>query len=77
MKHYVAKEIICPFYKQEEPTRIHCEGFCKSNSLQISFAKKELLQLHRERHCKNFVGYPMCPLFPVINKQYEEVKRHK
>ena len=71
MRTYVSKEVVCPFYKQEEATKIRCEGFCKGCSLQISFTRNELLLLHRDRHCKSFEGYPKCPLYSVINKQYE------
>ena len=71
MQNYVSKEVVCPFYKQEEATKIRCEGYCKTTSLQTSFAKKELLALHKERHCNSFKGYPKCPLYEVICKQYE------
>ena len=77
MQGYVSKEVVCPFYKQEEGLKLRCEGFCNSCSLQISFTRKELLQLHKERHCNSFKGYPKCPLFPAINRQYNGMETHQ
>lgn len=79
MRNYVSKEVVCPFYRQEEldhgqnrATKIRCEGFCKACSFQISFGRREELINHKERHCNSFEGFPKCPLYPVINKQYED-----
>lgn len=72
MQNYVSKEVVCPFYKQEEATKIRCEGFCKTCSIQISFGRRDELINHKERHCNSFKGYPKCPMYPVIAKQYDE-----
>lgn len=77
MKGYISKSVICPFYKQDEGLKIRCEGFCASCSLQISFGNKETLLLHRKIHCESFDGYLKCPLFPVINRQYEGAKSNQ
>lgn len=71
MQNYVSKEVVCPFYKQEETTKIRCEGYCKACSLQTSFTSRVLLQIHKERHCNSIEGYRKCPLYSVINRQYE------
>lgn len=72
MQHYVAKEVVCPFYHQEDSTRIRCEGFCSTTSLQTSFKFREQLISHKARHCNDIKGYMKCPLYGVINKQYEK-----
>ena len=72
MQKYSAKEVVCPFYHKEEATKILCEGFCKTTSLQTTFTSKEFMLIHKAAHCKSFKGYPMCPLYSIINKQYEE-----
>ena len=72
MQGYVAKEVVCPFYKQETPTKIRCEGYCKTTSLQTSFEHRAHLVAHKQRHCNSFVGFPKCPLYALIMKQYEE-----
>ena len=71
MQNYISKEVVCPFYKQEEALKIKCEGFCKSCSIQTSFTKRELLQMHKETYCNKIKGYQRCPLYPVIVKQYD------
>lgn len=75
MQRYCSKEVVCPFYHKEEAMKLLCEGFCKSCSLQVSFTNKEQLLAHKARYCNTFKGYPECPIYPVINKQYEEDKR--
>ena len=75
MQGYVSKEVVCPFYHKEEGVKLLCEGFCKACSLQTSFTNREQLISHKARHCNSFKGYPKCPLYPIINKQYEEDKR--
>lgn len=74
MQNYVSKEVVCPFYKQEEATKIRCEGFCKITSLQTSFIRREQLIAHKESYCNKMKGYPLCPLYSIINKQYEVSK---
>ena len=71
MRKYVSKEVICPFYKQEDKLQISCEGFCPSCTLQIHFTRRDVMHMHKEKHCNSFKGYPECPLFPAINEQYE------
>lgn len=73
MQHYVSKEVVCPFYHKEDGARIFCEGFCKSCNLQISFRRRDQLITHKDTHCNNFKGYKKCPLYPIINKQYEAI----
>lgn len=71
MQKYISKEVVCPFYKHEESRMLRCEGFCPSCTLQITFEKRDRLQLHKNVYCNRFKGYPHCPIYPVINKQYE------
>ena len=72
MQGYVAKEVVCPFYKQETPTKIRCEGFSKACSLQTSFSCNEKLVMHKARYCNSIRDYHRCPLYPVIYGQYKE-----
>ena len=65
------KEVVCPFYHKEVGAKILCEGFCRTTSLQTTFIRREQLIAHKERHCNSFKGYPECPLYSIINKQYE------
>ena len=64
-------DVVCPFYHAEEGLRIKCEGYCSTNTLQICFTSKEYYKSHKFTHCMNMKGYRQCPLYGVINKQYE------
>lgn len=72
MQGYISKEVVCPFYKQEEGVKIRCEGFSRSCSLQTSFCNKEKLLNHKGRFCNSMEGYTRCPLYPAIYRQYDE-----
>ena len=72
MKHYESKAVVCPFYHQEQPTKIHCDGFGEDNTVQISFTSKEAKNSHRKAHCLNIKQYTKCPLYETIAKKYEE-----
>ena len=76
MQNYVSKEVVCPFYKQEDATKIRCEGFSKCCSIQTSFSCRERLILHKGRYCNSMEGYPECPLYPAIYGQYGEDDYH-
>lgn len=67
----VDTDVVCPFYHADEGVRVKCEGFCKSNTLQISFCDKAQFKTHKYNHCCNMKGYKRCPLYDVINRQYE------
>ena len=64
-------DVLCPFYHDDEGVKIRCEGFCKNNCLQISFQNREQMLNHRYIYCMSFDGFPSCPLYSVIYKQYE------
>lgn len=74
MKHYVSKYVVCPFYSQEEPLKLHCEGYCKGNSIILVFNSKAILNQHKNLYCTELNGYDKCPIYPVVMKQYEEKK---
>lgn len=71
---YNVPNVVCPFYHKEDAIgrKIFCEGFCKGCSIQVSFQRLGQLTIHKETHCNSLTGYKRCPLYPVINKQYEE-----
>lgn len=72
MKNYVDKYVCCPFYSQEEPLKLHCEGYCKGTRLHIVFDCMERKKSHKKKYCDGLATYKECPFYTVINKQYEE-----
>lgn len=74
MQKYVSKYVVCPFYHKEDGVKILCEGFCEATtSLQSTFRCREDLRLHKKKYCEAMNGFKKCPLYPAINRQYEEV----
>lgn len=74
--HKIASQsVVCPYYKQEDRWRIYCEGFSPYCFLQTTFVNHEELEFHKQIYCNCHDGYPLCPLYPAINDQYEPVKR--
>lgn len=72
MQHYVDKNAVCPFYTKQEGLRVYCEGFCRDNSLNVVFRRNIDMDEHKTHFCCNINGYRKCPLYPVIEKQYED-----
>ena len=72
MQNYLDKYVACPFYSQESGSKIRCEGFAEDNSLQTTFATKELLKAHKRRFCYCISKHRECPLYPIINEKYKE-----
>lgn len=70
----VATDVVCPFYHAEDGLKLRCEGFCETVTIQLYFSRKEQMQIHKHRHCMDIKGYPKCPLYPIIEKQYEVSK---
>lgn len=72
MRNYSDKYVACPFYSQEDGSKIRCEGFAEDNSLQTTFDTKEHLKAHKRRFCYAISRHKECPLFPIINQKYKE-----
>ena len=72
MKNYMDKSVVCPFYSQEEPQKLHCEGYSECTRFLTYFDSKDKKKEHKKCFCNDIAKYPNCPLYPVIMKQYEE-----
>jgi hypothetical protein len=72
MKHYESKAVVCPFYHQEQATKIHCDGVSKDNTVQISFTNQEAKNKYRKDFCLNIKTYTKCPIYQAIAKQWED-----
>ena len=72
MKYYVSKAAVCPFYKQEEKTKVRCCGYEKGVHMHLVFADQEKKMVHKRRFCEHIKGYLKCPYYSVAAKQFEE-----
>ena len=74
--HHLAKSAVCPFFQNaDNKFKVKCEGFNEGTRICLCFADKSKMNRHTKIFCRNINGYENCPLFPVINKQYEEEKK--
>lgn len=71
----VVTDVVCPFYHKDDGLKVRCEGFCNAVTIQLSFTSLEQKQVHKHTHCMEFDGYPKCPIYPVINKQYMDEEK--
>lgn len=74
MSNYADKYVACPFYFKQEGRKLYCDGFRKGVHIHLSFSTTSLLDIHKTRHCNSIAGCKKCPIYPLINKQYEEEK---
>ena len=72
MKYYVDKNTVCPFYSMQEPLRLHCDGFKAGNKIHLQFDCKERMKAYKNNYCNDIRNYKKCPLYPIIEKQYQE-----
>lgn len=72
MKSYIDSNIVCPFYAFDGDQKIHCEGFNDRTRIQLAFANSEARREHKKAFCKSMEGCKDCPLYTIINRQYEE-----
>lgn len=71
MQHYIAKEIVCPFYAQESETVIfHNEGASPLSRVNLSFKGKRSMLMHRDLYCKSLKRYADCPVYKMLAAKY-------
>lgn len=72
MKYYVSKAAVCPFYKQEEKTKLRCCGYEKGVHMHLVFGTQAKKAVHERRFCYHIKGYLLCPYYKIAAKQFEE-----
>lgn len=71
LRHYVSKEVECPFYSQEELSTIYCEGAIPGAiSTKTIFRSNRDLILHKHNFCNNFHCSGNCPISRSCNAKY-------
>ena len=70
-KHAPSPVAICPFYKDTEKQRVHCEGLEANCSLHVAFATPEQRRAFELGHCKSWDYETACPLAKMHNERYE------
>ncbi len=69
-RYFVSYLVQCPFYKDEEPTVIHCEGVEAGSSLHNVFTPNTVkAKGYKERYCQS--GWEQCLIAKMLNRKYE------
>ena len=74
MSNFGDKYVACPFYFKQEGRKLYCDGFAKGVYIHLSFKTNTVLERHKARHCHSIGGCKKCPIYPLIEKRYEEEK---
>lgn len=63
-----SKEVKCPFYKDETPEAIRCEGVISVACIN-NFRGRETKQKHKRRYCNT--EYEDCEHYKTVIKKYD------
>ena len=67
---YERKEVLCPFYNCEDPTKIMCEGIVIGGGLHIVFSTRQKKKIHQQTFCTS--NYPACYIYTMLEQKYDE-----
>lgn len=73
MKSYADKNVLCPFYSREEPTKLFCEGVVRGTSLNLNFRDTNLKVSYKNKLCKS--KYHDCLLCKALTKKYYDEEK--
>lgn len=70
-KYFVSYLVQCPFYKDEEPTVIHCEGIEPGSNLHNVFpsTSTKKAQAYKEHYCQS--SWEQCRIAKMLGEPYE------
>ena len=66
-RHFVSSDVLCPFYKAEDKTKIYCEGVVENSSIHNAFSGGAE-PYKRSYCCKNWQS---CLISRMLESKYE------
>lgn len=69
MSSYIAKDVVCPYYKKEDGVKIACEGFDDDSSIHIIFLSAKKRRIYQLRRC--CYDYKKCPIAKMNDEKWE------
>lgn len=70
MKRYESKYVCCPFYHNEDSTKIYCEGVEKDTYTHNVFTSPKKKTKYRDKYCCQMEKYKQCPLHKAAMEKY-------
>lgn len=68
-KRWTCAGVLCPFYKEEESSKIICEGPEDRTSMHLAFSSPAQKTEYMLDHCK--AGWEKCVLTQALEMKYE------
>lgn len=69
MKHYQDKNVLCPFYHQEKPSVLMCEGVEDGSALQLTFDSSIHKADYKDDYCCE--DWEKCRISKMLNDKYQ------
>lgn len=70
MSSYIAKYVLCPYYRKEDGVKICCEGIDDDGTIHVVFASLQKRKDYQtEKCCKNF---SRCIVAAMLDRKWEE-----
>ena len=63
---------ICPFYRYDEKTCVHCE-----EGSRVKFKNLKTLRQYEKDYCASMDGYLRCSIAKTLERQYEEREEYE
>lgn len=68
MRHFQDKRVLCPFYHQEKPSVLMCEGVEDGCSIQITFDSGQHKADYKDALCCE--DWEQCRVSKMLNEKY-------
>lgn len=67
---YKDVEIKCPFFKEQNPKNISCEGLVDDSIIKLCFVSPKAKDTQTRIFCEK--SYKNCEIYRILEKKYEE-----
>lgn len=75
MARYEDGAVLCPFYKEESPSTLICEGPTPESTVRTTFTPKSKKLFYKLRYCG--CDYKNCPLAYGLYRMWEEMDKEE
>lgn len=62
--------VVCPYYKEDGPQQVHCEGILEGGSLHLGFPDKGQLRTYKSAYCRDH--WELCRIAGLLNEKYAD-----
>jgi hypothetical protein len=70
MPNWVDVDVVCPFFRRNDPNRIRCEGVENRNTINLVFEDTKQQEAYLHRFCCDIKQYKRCLICEALNRKY-------